>query len=362
MKTVFFALALALAMPIGAQEPMTYARLCGATEGSGDNNDFCALWAQNNWQGMRHALSISIRTARAQENRNRFYFDHKRGATRGAFIQLKRPWMGDDWHVRHTYDIHDETNTRETTLAIYNIQCGLDSWCVRVDLVDDPVPSSLVQGYEAGFQRVTLTTREDAVVWRISAQPSTSISWIDVRRFVECGIDDYGWHIGEVEVRPDCTQSDGYPGRSSSAGDMVPANFRYAALAISTAHNVNGIKVVTYANTAAEARSESMDWCEDLKSAASSCRVIATFPTANVGKPYCWAYADSADFRYYGVGSYNDVPDSSYRQRAERAAIEDCRDAGGSGCAIEETTNGNFSGCVLAAGVVGEAQLGVEAR
>ena len=100
MKTVLFALTLALAMPIGAQEPMTYARLCGATEGTGDNNDFCALWAQNNWQGMRNALSISIRTARAAENRNRFYFDHKRGAERGAFIQLKRPWMDDDWQVR----------------------------------------------------------------------------------------------------------------------------------------------------------------------------------------------------------------------------------------------------------------------
>ena len=108
MKTVLFALALALAMPIGAQEPMTYARLCGATEGTGDSNDFCALWAQNNWQGMRNALSISIRTARAAENRNRYYFDHKRGAERGAFIQLKRPWMdeaalfgdGGRWEIR----------------------------------------------------------------------------------------------------------------------------------------------------------------------------------------------------------------------------------------------------------------------
>ena len=336
---------------------MTYARLCGATEGSGDSNDFCALWAQNNWQGMRHALSISIRTARAQENRNRFYFDHKRGAARGAFIQLKRPWMGNDWHVRHTYDIHDETNTRETTLAIYNLQCGA-TWCVRVDLVDDPVPSSLGQGYEAGFQGVTLTTREDAVVWRISAQPSTSIPWIDVWRVVECGIDDYGWHIGEVEVRPDCTQIDGYPGRSSSAGDMVPANFRYAALTIATYSNLIGPAVVHYANTAAEARSESTDSCEEISTATSSCRVIATLPTANVGKPYCWAYASSADHRYYGVGSYNDVPDSSCRQRAERAAIEDCRDAGGSGCAlpVDIIRGGNFSGCILAAGEIGEAQ------
>ena len=104
MKTVLFALALALAMPIGAQQPMTYARLCGATEGTGDNNDFCAIWAQNNWQGMRNALSVAIRQGRAQENRNRFYFDHKRGSERGAFIQLKRPWMGADWRVLQDRD------------------------------------------------------------------------------------------------------------------------------------------------------------------------------------------------------------------------------------------------------------------
>ena len=60
MKTVLFALALALAMPIGAQT-LDYATLCGATEGTGDNNDFCTLWAQRNYQGMRNALSISIR-------------------------------------------------------------------------------------------------------------------------------------------------------------------------------------------------------------------------------------------------------------------------------------------------------------
>ena len=58
-----------------------------------DNNDFCTVWAQRNHQRMRNALSIAIRTARASENHNRYYFDHKRGAERGAFIQLRRPWM-----------------------------------------------------------------------------------------------------------------------------------------------------------------------------------------------------------------------------------------------------------------------------
>ena len=91
MKTVLFAgtLALGLAMPIGAQEPMTYARLCGATEDTGDNNDFRALWSQNNWQRMRNALSMSIRTARAAENRNRYYFDDQR---RCEGTRLRKAW------------------------------------------------------------------------------------------------------------------------------------------------------------------------------------------------------------------------------------------------------------------------------
>ena len=65
--TAEVALALALAMPIGAQT-LDYAMLCGATEGTGDNNDFCTLWAQQNYQGMRNALTISIRTARTAES------------------------------------------------------------------------------------------------------------------------------------------------------------------------------------------------------------------------------------------------------------------------------------------------------
>ena len=229
MKTVLFALALALAMPIGAQEPMTYARLCGATEGMGDNNDFCVLWAQNNWQGMRNALSISIRTARAAENRNRYYFDHKRGAERGSFIQLKRPWMGDDWQVRQTYDVNVRercpscgdtsiTDTRETTFTIYNSRL-CDGWCLQVVLVDDPLASA-DEGYEAGFQRVEWLSEDGEFGGSQGYGPSrrldegsnpglrdgrlrpeTAIDSDWARRIVECGIDDYGVHMGVVDVR-----------------------------------------------------------------------------------------------------------------------------------------------------------------
>ena len=131
LRTVLFALALALAMPIGAQT-LDYATLCGATEGTGDNNDFCTLWAQRNYQGMRNALTISIRTARAAENRNRFYFDHKQGTERGAFIQLKRPWMGDDWKVvrQEWYPSFNRLSgllngLRQINFAVFNIDRGL---------------------------------------------------------------------------------------------------------------------------------------------------------------------------------------------------------------------------------------------
>ena len=221
MRTMLFALALAAAMPAGAQEPMTYARLCGATEGTGDNNDFCALWARNNWQGMRNALSISIRTARAAENRNRFYFDHKRGAQRGAFIQLKRPWMGDDWQVRHTYN-DSEGDTRTYVVSIYSpTVCGADAdgdgliECVQVVLKDADFGYGVfgvssvaaVQGYDAGFYSVSVRSgdlpgvSEEAETVRVGGLPSDY-----VRSFVECNIDLIGWHMGEVEVRPTCDQ------------------------------------------------------------------------------------------------------------------------------------------------------------
>ena len=74
-------------------QQLNYETLCNGTTGSRNNDDFCHLWRQGNYQGMRNALSISIRTARAAENRNRYYFDRRQGHTRGLFIQLRRPWM-----------------------------------------------------------------------------------------------------------------------------------------------------------------------------------------------------------------------------------------------------------------------------
>ena len=204
MKTFLFALAVTLAMPIGAQEPMTYDRLCGATEGTGDNNDFCALWAQNNWQGMRNALSISIRTARAEENRNRYYFDHKRGADRGAFIQLKRPWMSRWWSVRQDRSGRDPDSGRQLIRIVIS-DTNL-SGTIRVQWELDElrdVNSSSPGKLSVGYRDVQIRT------YRVTGPGPGYISSgihgsIGLRNVVECTIDQFGWVLGEVELEPDC--------------------------------------------------------------------------------------------------------------------------------------------------------------
>ena len=212
--TLLPALLLAAAIPTGAQT-LDYETLCGATEGTGDNNDFCTLWAQRNYQGMRNALSIAIRTARAAENRNRYYFDHKRGAERGAFIQLKRDWMGDEWQVRQgssSGSVLIFNRDRDLTLAVDLVQSPQtgswegkpprdDSGYSLVDVAEwiDQEPrrrrlwGACTKHYQwCGEEDVHERYGEDAF-------PSDF-----VRRIVECKIDEYGWSFGEVEVRPDC--------------------------------------------------------------------------------------------------------------------------------------------------------------
>ena len=265
MKTVLFALALALAMPIGAQT-LDYGTLCGATAGTGDNDDFCHLWAQGNHQGMRNALSIAIRTARAAENPNRYYFDRKRGAERGAFIQLKRPWMDDDWQVLRYRDTLVSSRARvngaqATIVLIFNsgaicteFPCGR-GWAVRVILSDagfgvsedwlgpgekSASPIDLTDTTwrgldytipsEFGLGSVNIQTFRD--VGGTGEELYTSKGFIGhymsggepseyVRRVVECEIDEFGWRIGEVDVQPDCDsiQRDGSGGTDSGDGD-----------------------------------------------------------------------------------------------------------------------------------------------
>ena len=257
MKTVLFALA--LAMPIGAQT-LDYATLCGATEGTGgnndlahsdcyihdsacgrdsDNNDFCTLWAQRNYQGMRNALSISIRTARAAENRNRFYFDHKKGAPRGAFIQVRRAWMGDDWQIRRHEDFSGEGYScqgacpRLTTFTIHNrnLQPGGSEQRraavakVRIYESSDEGDYETELRAETGFDRVTVTNGIDSSaalgkhrsVLRIK-RDGVVLTAEEVRVFVECALDEYGWQIGIVQERP----SFGYGYRYTGQG-----RFRY---------------------------------------------------------------------------------------------------------------------------------------
>ena len=218
MKTVLFALALALAMPIGAQT-LDYATLCGdATEGTGDNNDFCHLWAQNNWQGMRNALSISIRTARAAENRNRFYFDHKRGAERGAFIQLKRIWMPDDWIVRREerYVPHDLSEYGGGPLVGRRV-IWFDIGGFRMFLEETGYTVYGKDPREYGFAHVELwretgqgaSGRSDLLTASDSVDGAfTSMPAEHVKRFVECWLDEFGWQMNlNVGTRPSVDDS-----------------------------------------------------------------------------------------------------------------------------------------------------------
>ena len=228
MKTVLFAatLALALAMPTGAQT-LDYGTLCGATEGTGDNNDFCTLWAQQNYQGMRNALTISIRTARAAENPNRFYFDHKRGAERGAFIQLKRPWMDDDdWFVRHIRTgrlrefVAGQPPTVSTRSIVIRMFCKKPNGltlrlefheCLAVFLRESAELSVAGRAYEdrsAGFDFLWVigSLDDQARANEVDFSREEHMPSDYVRRVVECHIDLEGWYLGEVEERPDCSQ------------------------------------------------------------------------------------------------------------------------------------------------------------
>ena len=243
MKTVLFAGTLALALaaiPTGAQM-LDYETLCGATEGSGDNNDFCTLWAQRNYQGMRNALSISIRTARAAENRNRFYFDHKRGSDRGAFIQLKRPWMGAEWRVlqesdwdafacdtaancskqtliRLFRDSDSEADALEAALSWEWEDRYNDEWYGIDGVRHYDTPGQFTYAsflMEASYQDPDDRRELDGVVPECAmgglSRPCLIYSVDEsnfmygaegLRALVECSLDDFGREIGEVEERP----------------------------------------------------------------------------------------------------------------------------------------------------------------
>ena len=193
--TLLATLLLAAAIP-AASQTLDYRTLCGATEGTGDNNDFCALWAQGNHQGMRNALSIAIRTARAAENRNRYYFDHKRGAERGAFIQLKRPWMGEDWQVlRQT----SPENTDEIWVFNWDYTFWIELKPFYSELV---LEDANALGGETGYGLRMRVYGYRTPGFGGGAQRDSD----SVRRAVECKLDDYGWQIGvnNVAVRPDC--------------------------------------------------------------------------------------------------------------------------------------------------------------
>ena len=218
--SIIMALALALALPIGAQEPMTYGRLCGATEGMGDNNDFCALWAQNNWQGMRNALSVAIRTGRAAENRNRFYFDHKRGSKRGAFIQLRRPWMD----RAAGWDVLQHTHGHGGMVWIFSRELRL-----TIDLSKRPSSGfdERDDAPELGFESIAMYggfSRDDFEFERRKRRGGLLPADF-VRRMVECKIDEFGYYMGVADERRDCeniTEGNDYDGGRPTDRTKLP--------------------------------------------------------------------------------------------------------------------------------------------
>ena len=222
--TLLPALLLAAAIPAGAQT-LDYETLCGATEGAGDNNDFCTLWAQRNYQGMRNALSISIRTARAAENRNRYYFDHKRGAERGAFIQLKRNWMGDDWRVlQHAHGYGG-------VAWIFSSEVGA---LLTIDLSKEPFDNFVWDVAGVGFESIVMyggiSNRDEFEFERQETQQGPLPADF-VRRMVECKIDEFGYNMGVADERRDCeniTEGNDYDGGRPTTRTKLPTPVRRA--------------------------------------------------------------------------------------------------------------------------------------
>lgn len=115
MKTITIILALVLSASAFAQAPagLTLGSLCATADvPSADEynaqthaDNFCALATHEPSKAVAQ-LGKMIRTTRARENRNRFYFDPKRGADPRVYIQLLRPWMVEqnvtgnhDWQI-----------------------------------------------------------------------------------------------------------------------------------------------------------------------------------------------------------------------------------------------------------------------
>ena len=209
--SIILALAL-LGATVAVAQPssplLDYRLLCGeGTTGSGDNDDFCQLWATGNYRGMRNALSVAIRTGRAAENRNRFYFDHKRGSERGAFIQLKRPWMGDDWQVRQHVHGHG---------AKVWISGGFG---LTIDMSINPYRRP------DGFDLITMQGDYDFEFEMRVEESYVRFPADFVRRMVECKIDEFGYYMGVADERRDCeniTEGNDYDGGRPTDRTKLP--------------------------------------------------------------------------------------------------------------------------------------------
>ena len=140
-----------------------------------------------------------IRTTRARENRNRDYFDPRRGDPSGLYVQLLRPWMheansrGDaEWSViQHPFDWYRQEIWIHNAMAV----CADETNAHRhAEVLISSVPLGLrelpyMRGHHYHF-RVSLA--DDSFGHRVAHNGRIPVTAGAVKAFVELALDDQG--------------------------------------------------------------------------------------------------------------------------------------------------------------------------
>ena len=151
--------------------------------------------------------------------------------------------------------------------------------------------------------------------------------------------DTYDTGTGDTGTGDDADDNDDAEYGWGGIRHLHPRNW-FKAIIRSTKESGETAWVADYfGETRNEAHSRTMGICRDVSlqygGLASTCQVIADFPTDGaLGKPYCWAYAESNDLLVYGTGGVDDAPNETYYAMAERIALDACIETGGIGCEI----------------------------
>ena len=137
-------------------------------------DDFCVL-AMHEPNKARLQLNKMIRTTRAAENPNRYYFSRKRGEKAG-YIQLLRPWMAEEntsgtarWRV-----------TQDEPKAVYN--GGFGYYYHYAYIVDWENPYAPCRAIRIGFD-------DGSIRWKFDGDPQEDFP-------------DYGMPLKLVSLRP----------------------------------------------------------------------------------------------------------------------------------------------------------------